>query len=397
MAAAAPQARGRAGRAGCSCVPIQDIRVGGRQSNAAYQYTLQADSTAAAVRMGAEAAGRAGARPGAARCQFRPAAEGPGNRPGDRPRHRQPARRQRQPDRQHAVRRVRPAPGLDHLQRAEPVPRHHGGGAALLAEPGDAEGHLRQHVRRHRQRHGDDQTPWSGTVATPQTANAARPRRHAAASIASSSARNAATNALANTGKGSASSGAAVSTSKETMVPLAAFTHFGPGNTPLAVNHQGAVRRHHDLLQPGAGQVAQRCDAAVERAMRQIGMPASIHGSFPGHRADLPAIAEQRADADPRRAGRRLHRAGHAVRELHPSDHHPVHPAIGRRRRGAGAAAVQHRVQHHRADRRDPADRHRQEERHHDDRLRAGGRTRRATWTRARRSSRPACCASARS
>ena len=41
-------------------------------------------------------------------------------------------------------------------------------------------------------------------------------------------ARNAANNALANTGKGSASSGAAVSTSQETMVPLAAFTHYGP-------------------------------------------------------------------------------------------------------------------------------------------------------------------------
>ena len=23
------------------------------------------------------------------------------------------------------------------------------------------------------------------------------------------------------------------------MVPLAAFTHYAPGNTPLAVNHQG--------------------------------------------------------------------------------------------------------------------------------------------------------------
>ena len=33
-------------------------------------------------------------------------------------------------DRQHALRRVRPAPGVDHLQRAQPVPRGHGGGAA---------------------------------------------------------------------------------------------------------------------------------------------------------------------------------------------------------------------------------------------------------------------------
>ena len=61
-----------------------------------------------------------------------------------------------------------------------------------------------------------------------------------AASLASSSARNAATNALANTGRGSASSGAAVSTSKETMIPLASFTSYAPGNTALAVNHQGS-------------------------------------------------------------------------------------------------------------------------------------------------------------
>ena len=33
--------------------------------------------------------------------------------------------------------------------------------------------------------------------------------------------------------------GSAVSTAEEQMVPLAAFSHYGPGNTPLAVNHQG--------------------------------------------------------------------------------------------------------------------------------------------------------------
>ena len=68
-----------------------------------------------------------------------------------------------------------------------------------------------------------------GTVGTSASVTATT-----AATIAASSARNAATNALANVGKGTASSGAAVSTSKETMVPLAAFTSFGPGNTALA-------------------------------------------------------------------------------------------------------------------------------------------------------------------
>ncbi len=44
-------------------VPAQDIRVGGRQTNAAYQYTLQADNVAEVFELGAEAAGGAAARP----------------------------------------------------------------------------------------------------------------------------------------------------------------------------------------------------------------------------------------------------------------------------------------------------------------------------------------------
>ena len=103
-----------------------------------------------------------------------------------------------------------------------------------------------------------------------------------AASIAGSSARNAATNALANTGRGSASSGAAVSTSKETMVPLAAFTRYGPGNTPLSVNHQGLFVATTISFNLAAGKSLSDATAAVAEAVRQIRMPASIHGNFLG-------------------------------------------------------------------------------------------------------------------
>jgi multidrug efflux pump len=103
-----------------------------------------------------------------------------------------------------------------------------------------------------------------------------------AASIASSSARNASTNALANTGKGTASSAAAVSTSLETMVPLAAFTKYGPGNTPLAVNHQGLFVATTISFNLAEGKSLSDATASVEDAMRRIGMPASIHGSFAG-------------------------------------------------------------------------------------------------------------------
>ncbi len=103
-----------------------------------------------------------------------------------------------------------------------------------------------------------------------------------AASIANSSARNASSNALASTGKGSASSGAAVSTSKETMVPLASFTRYAPGNTPLAVNHQGPFVASTISFNLAPDKSLSDATAAVDDAMRSIGMPSSIHGSFAG-------------------------------------------------------------------------------------------------------------------
>ncbi|MGB6622668.1 MAG: efflux RND transporter permease subunit, partial [Xanthobacteraceae bacterium] len=93
---------------------------------------------------------------------------------------------------------------------------------------------------------------------------------------------NAAINALANSGKGATSSGAAVSTALETMVPLAAVSHYNAGNAPLSVSHQGlfvAATVSFNLL-PGAA----LGDAATEidNAIKQIRMPASIHGTLAG-------------------------------------------------------------------------------------------------------------------
>jgi len=116
-----------------------------------------------------------------------------------------------------------------------------------------------------------------GTVISPTTASTTT-----AATIAASSARNAATNALANVGKGTASSAAAVSTRKETMIPLASFTTYGSGNTALAVNHQGPFVASTISFNLAPGKSLSDATVAVERAMRQIGMPASIHGGFQG-------------------------------------------------------------------------------------------------------------------
>jgi len=124
-----------------------------------------------------------------------------------------------------------------------------------------------------------------GTVTAANTAavaSAASASATAAATANNNSARNAAINALANSGKNSTSSGAAVSTAVETMVPLAALSHYNGGNAPLSVNHQGlfVASTISFNLYPGAA----LGDAAneIDNAIKQIRMPASIHGSLAG-------------------------------------------------------------------------------------------------------------------
>jgi multidrug efflux pump len=116
-----------------------------------------------------------------------------------------------------------------------------------------------------------------GTSVSSSSKNAA-----SAASINNSSVRNVATNALANTGRSSTSAGAAVSTNQETMIPLAAVSHYQAGNTPLAVNHQGpfvATTISFNLV-PGASLDQARDE--IDRAVAAIRMPPSVHGSSAG-------------------------------------------------------------------------------------------------------------------
>jgi multidrug efflux pump len=96
------------------------------------------------------------------------------------------------------------------------------------------------------------------------------------------SARNAATNALANAGRGGTSSGAAVSTNQETMVPLAAISHFGPGNTPLSINHQGLFAATTISFNLAPGRSLGDAAAAIDQTMAELRMPATIHGTFQG-------------------------------------------------------------------------------------------------------------------
>jgi multidrug efflux pump len=87
---------------------------------------------------------------------------------------------------------------------------------------------------------------------------------------------------LAASGKTSASSGAPVSTAQETMVPLAAFTSFGPGHTPLGVNHQGSFVAATISFNLPPGKSLSQATEAIARAKQEIGMPATIVGQFAG-------------------------------------------------------------------------------------------------------------------
>ncbi|AMN44738.1 efflux RND transporter permease subunit [Rhodoplanes sp. Z2-YC6860] len=102
------------------------------------------------------------------------------------------------------------------------------------------------------------------------------------ATIASDTARNLAANSIGNSGHGTASTGAAVTTHAETMVPLAAFTHYAPGNTPLGVNHQGLALATTISFNLPADVSLGDAVTAINGAMARIGVPASIHGRFQG-------------------------------------------------------------------------------------------------------------------
>jgi len=73
-----------------------------------------------------------------------------------------------------------------------------------------------------------------------------------------------------------------VKSSNGTQVPLSAFTHFDPGDTALALNHQGQfpVVTLSFNLAPGAalGEAVN----AINRAKQELAMPPSVQATFQG-------------------------------------------------------------------------------------------------------------------
>ena len=102
------------------------------------------------------------------------------------------------------------------------------------------------------------------------------------AAVALDSATNAAINSVATSTGGGASSGAAVSTNSETMVPLSALATVGPGTTPIAVNHQdGRVAATISFSLP-QGVALGTAAAAIQGTMARLDVPLTITGSFAG-------------------------------------------------------------------------------------------------------------------
>ena len=115
----------------------------------------------------------------------------------------------------------------------------------------------------------------AGTVVAAGTSSAA-------SSANAEAARNQATNSIGATGKGVASTGSAVSTSSETMIPLSAVASFKQGATPLGVNHQGLLVASTISFNLPPNVSLSTAVSSIEATMNRIGVPATIRGTFQG-------------------------------------------------------------------------------------------------------------------
>ena len=115
----------------------------------------------------------------------------------------------------------------------------------------------------------------AGTITSPS-------QKNSISSIAANAVRNQATNSIGASGKGVSSTGTAVSTSAETMIPLSSVARFSQGETPLSVNHQDLLVANTVSFNLPPGVPLSKGVAAIERTMSQIGMPADIRGGFAG-------------------------------------------------------------------------------------------------------------------
>jgi multidrug efflux pump len=222
--------------------PIQDVRVGGRQSNATYQYTLKSDSIADLRLWAARLADRMKADPVLADIDSDQQDHG--------------AERHVEVDRGTASRLGITATDIDNAlydafgQRQvstifselnqyhvimEVAPRYAQSPAAL----------------------NDVYLPARGLQAVPSSLASLVPSRDA-------------------------SSGAALSTSAAAMVPLASIARFADQASPVSINHQDTSIATTIAFNVAPGRSLGEAASAIEQATADIGMPRNVHGGFAG-------------------------------------------------------------------------------------------------------------------
>ncbi len=131
---------------------------------------------------------------------------------------------------------------------------------------------------------GTQQTQMPGhtvTAAIPFQSVTAAATATSSNSLNSNAQANALTNAISNS-RGGTSSGSADSTSAETMVPLSALAHWTSSTTPIQVNHQsGLVAATISFNLPPGGSMSAAQDT-IQQAMADVGAPASVVGGAQG-------------------------------------------------------------------------------------------------------------------
>ena len=124
-------------------------------------------------------------------------------------------------------------------------------------------------------------------------------------------------------------------------VPLSTFVKWSTRAGAAAVDQPPEpVPGGDDLLQPRAGRGARaRRSTRSTRRCGRWACRSRCSGTFQGTAQAFQSSLRQPALPDRRGADHRLHHPRHPVRELHPAADHPVHAAVGRRRRAADADA----------------------------------------------------------
>jgi len=126
--------------------------------------------------------------------------------------------------------------------------------------------------------------PASGSQTTNAVAGtvASSAQKTSIGSVAASAVRNLATNSIGATGKVGSSTGTAVSTIQETMIPLSSVARYAEGETPLVVNHQDLLVASTVSFNLPPGVSLSAAVTEIEATMSRIGMPSDIHGDFAG-------------------------------------------------------------------------------------------------------------------